>query len=42
MNFNLTEDQTAFAETALQFAMTELLPNAAKWDQQHIFPKYVS
>jgi hypothetical protein len=31
----------AFAETAKQFAMTELLPNAAKWDQEHIFPKDV-
>jgi hypothetical protein len=41
MNFNLTEDQMAFAETAKQFAMTELLPNAAKWDQEHIFPKDV-
>ena len=41
MNFNLTEDQIAFAETAKQFAMTELLPNAGKWDQEHIFPKDV-
>lgn len=41
MNFNLTEDQQAFAETAKQFAMSELLPNAGKWDQEHIFPKDV-
>ncbi|WMN61531.1 acyl-CoA dehydrogenase family protein [Pseudoalteromonas xiamenensis] len=41
MNFNMTEDQKAFAETAYQFAMTELAPNAAKWDQEHIFPKDV-
>jgi len=41
MNFNLSEDQIAFAETARQFALTELLPNAAKWDAEHIFPKDV-
>ncbi|CCQ12098.1 Branched-chain acyl-CoA dehydrogenase [Pseudoalteromonas luteoviolacea B = ATCC 29581] len=41
MNFNMTEDQKAFAETAYQFAMSELAPNAAKWDQEHIFPKDV-
>ncbi|AOT08881.1 MULTISPECIES: acyl-CoA dehydrogenase family protein [Pseudoalteromonas] len=41
MDFNLNEDQQAFAETAYQFAMTELAPNAARWDQEHIFPKDV-
>jgi len=41
MNFNLTEDQIAFAETARQFALTEMLPHAAKWDREHIFPKEV-
>ena len=39
MDFNLTEDQQAFAETARQFAQSELAPNAAKWDREHIFPK---
>jgi alkylation response protein AidB-like acyl-CoA dehydrogenase len=39
MNFNLTDDQTAFAETAKQFAEQELAPYAAKWDREHIFPK---
>lgn len=39
MDFNLTEDQQAFAETARQFAESELAPHAAKWDQEHIFPK---
>lgn len=39
MDFNLTEDQQAFAETARQFAESELAPYAAKWDQEHIFPK---
>jgi hypothetical protein len=41
MDFNLTEDQKAFADTARQFAETELAPNAAKWDQEHHFPKDV-
>lgn len=41
MDFNLTEDQQAFAETARQFAQTELAPNAALWDREHIFPKEV-
>ena len=39
MDFNLTEDQQAFAQTARQFAESELAPHAAKWDQEHIFPK---
>lgn len=41
MDFNLNEDQIAFADTARQFAEQELAPNAAKWDQEHIFPKDV-
>lgn len=41
MNFDLTEDQMAFAETAKQFADQELAPNAAKWDKEHYFPKEV-
>lgn len=41
MNFNLTEDQLAFAETAKQFADQELAPHAAKWDKEHYFPKEV-
>lgn len=41
MNFNLTEDQQMFADTAKQFAEAEFAPHAAKWDQEHIFPKEV-
>ncbi|WP_416305264.1 acyl-CoA dehydrogenase family protein [Neptunicella sp. SCSIO 80796] len=41
MNFNLTEDQQAFADIARQFAEQELAPNAAKWDREHYFPKDV-
>ena len=28
-----------FADLAKQFSDSELLPNAAKWDQEYIFPK---
>jgi alkylation response protein AidB-like acyl-CoA dehydrogenase len=41
VNFDLTEDQLMFSDTAKQFSDAEFLPNAAKWDQQHIFPKEV-
>jgi len=41
MNFDLTDDQQAFADTAKQFAEQELAPHAAKWDREHIFPKEV-
>jgi len=41
MNFNLTEDQQMFADTAKQFTEAEFAPHAAKWDQEHIFPKEV-
>jgi alkylation response protein AidB-like acyl-CoA dehydrogenase len=38
MNFELNEDQKAFAETAKQFADQALAPFAAKWDKEHLFP----
>jgi len=41
MNFDLTDDQLAFADTAKQFAEQELAPHAAMWDREHIFPKAV-
>ncbi|MEP4891809.1 MAG: acyl-CoA dehydrogenase family protein [Aliiglaciecola sp.] len=41
MNFDLTEDQIAFVDTAKQFAEQELAPHAARWDKEHIFPKSV-
>lgn len=41
MNFNLTEDQQAFADLAKQFAEQELAPHAAEWDREHFFPKAV-
>ncbi|WP_312565877.1 acyl-CoA dehydrogenase family protein [Comamonas sp.] len=39
MNFELSEDQRAFADTARQFAAAELAPHAAEWDAQAIFPR---
>jgi alkylation response protein AidB-like acyl-CoA dehydrogenase len=41
MNFDLNEDQQMFVDLAKQFSDSELLPNAAHWDQKHIFPKEV-
>jgi alkylation response protein AidB-like acyl-CoA dehydrogenase len=39
MDFNLTEDQKAFAESARAFAEGVFKPNATQWDAEHIFPK---
>ncbi|NOH72377.1 acyl-CoA dehydrogenase [Vibrio pectenicida] len=41
MDFELNEEQRAFAETAQQFAMGQLAPMAAEWDEKQIFPKDV-
>jgi len=38
MNFELSDDQLAFEETARQFAEQELAPHAATWDREHHFP----
>src|SRR6201996_4447714 len=38
MDFTLSEDQQAFRDTARQFATERMLPNAAKWDAEKIFP----
>ena len=39
MDFELTEEQRAFAHTARDFALAELAPHAAEWDAEGIFPK---
>ena len=39
MNFELTEDQRAFADAARQFAQAELAPHAAEWDARGHFPR---
>ncbi len=41
MDFELNEDQLAFAEVAKQFADQMLAPHAAEWDKNHHFPKDV-
>jgi alkylation response protein AidB-like acyl-CoA dehydrogenase len=38
MNFELTDDQRAFQDTARQFAATALKPFAAEWDETAHFP----
>jgi alkylation response protein AidB-like acyl-CoA dehydrogenase len=39
MNFELTEEQRAFAESASAFAASELAPHAAQWDREQTFPR---
>ena len=41
MDFELSEDQRAFAQTARAFAQAELAPHAAEWDRTSHFPKDV-
>jgi alkylation response protein AidB-like acyl-CoA dehydrogenase len=38
MDFELSEDQIAFVNLAREFSDKELLPNAAAWDQEEVFP----
>jgi alkylation response protein AidB-like acyl-CoA dehydrogenase len=38
MDISLTEDLKAAQDTARNFARTRLAPNAARWDEQKIFP----
>ncbi len=38
MDFSLTDDQIAFAQSAKQFAQKELKPHAAEWDRTSHFP----
>ncbi|MGX9936602.1 acyl-CoA dehydrogenase family protein [Advenella kashmirensis] len=39
MDFGLSEEQLAFAQAARDFAQGELLPHAAQWDSEGIWPK---
>jgi alkylation response protein AidB-like acyl-CoA dehydrogenase len=41
MAFTLSEDQEAFRDTARQFATERMLPQAARWDAEKIFPEAV-
>ncbi|MCV2216046.1 acyl-CoA dehydrogenase family protein [Thauera sp. Sel9] len=38
MDFELSEDQRAFRDTAREFAQREFAPHAAQWDAESIFP----
>ena len=42
MDFELSEDQRAFADTARAFAQSELSPHAAEWDREAAFPRAAS
>ncbi len=39
MNFELSEEQRAFADSAREFAASEFAPHAALWDAQSVFPR---
>ena len=39
MDFELTEDQRAFADTARAFSEAEFAPHAGHWDAEGIFPR---
>lgn len=39
MEFELSQEQEAFRQTAREFALGELAPHAAHWDAHGIFPK---
>jgi alkylation response protein AidB-like acyl-CoA dehydrogenase len=39
MDFELSEDQRAFQDSARDFAVNALAPHAAEWDEHGIFPK---
>jgi alkylation response protein AidB-like acyl-CoA dehydrogenase len=38
MDFDLSEDQRAFRDTAREFARTEMAPQAREWDEKSVFP----
>ena len=38
MDFSLSEEQRAFQDMAREFAVKEMLPHAALWDEESIFP----
>jgi alkylation response protein AidB-like acyl-CoA dehydrogenase len=38
MNFELSDEQRAFQEAARSFAVNEMAPQAARWDEEKIFP----
>ena len=41
MDFDLSEDQTAFQDMARRFAVDAMAPHAARWDEESVFPEEV-
>ncbi len=39
MDYHLSEDQRAILDMAQRFTADEITPNAADWDEQHVFPR---
>ena len=39
MDFELSEEQRAYAASAREFAQSEFRPHAAQWDEESTFPK---
>jgi alkylation response protein AidB-like acyl-CoA dehydrogenase len=39
MDYRLTEDQQAIKDLADRFTADEITPQAAKWDEEHLFPR---
>ncbi len=39
MDFNLSDEQRAFQDAARAFAQGEMAPQAARWDEEKIFPR---
>ncbi len=39
MDFSLSDEQQAFVDSARAFSTAELAPNAARWDEDAIFPR---
>ena len=38
MDFQLSDEQRAIQDTARQFAVEKFAPNAARWDEEQLFP----
>ncbi len=39
MDFELSEEQSAFAQSAREFALNEFAPHAGEWDREAFFPR---
>ena len=39
LNYELDDEQRAYADSAREFSLGELAPNAATWDAEAVFPK---